>query len=114
MDLGNHYIALAVADIARSREFYEKLGFTADPNCGGVEHRWMMMMNGRIMIGLYQGMFPKNMLTFNPADARAIHGELVAAGMTFGTVAGIENESGPCHFIVNDPDGNPVLVDQHF
>jgi predicted lactoylglutathione lyase len=114
MTLGNYYIALAVGDIAASKEFYEKLGFAADPNCGGIEQRWLMMSNGSCMIGLYQGMFPKNTITFNPADARSIHSDLEQGGVTVQMAANIEKESGPCHFMVIDPDGNPVLVDQHF
>ncbi len=114
MNLGRHYTALAVKDIVASKEFYEKLGFVADPTCGGVEQNWLMMNNGDIMIGLYQGMFPKNALTFNPADARAIHAELAAQGVQFTMAANIESASGPCHFALTDPDGNPVLVDQHF
>ena len=114
MDLGRHYMALTVQDIAASKEFYEKLGFTADPSCGGIEQRWLIMVNGNSVIGLYQGMFPKNILTFNPTDARSIHRELSEKGVTFDMASGIENESGPCHFALTDPDGNPVLVDQHF
>jgi len=116
MNLGKYYLALNVSDIAASKEFYEKLGYTADPNCGGVEQRWMIMTTPghESVIGLYQGMFPKNTITFNPTDARALHKELEGNGMSFVTAAGIENESGPCHFMLTDPDGNPVLVDQHF
>ena len=114
MNLGKYYMALAVSDIAVSKEFYEKLGFTADPNCGGIEHRWMIMSNGEAMIGLYQGMFPTNTVTFNPADARPMYHALKEAGVEFVTAANIEKESGPCHFAFLDPDGTPVLVDQHF
>jgi catechol 2,3-dioxygenase-like lactoylglutathione lyase family enzyme len=114
MNLGKHYIALAVSDINASKEFYERLGFQAVPDCGGIEQRWLMMNNGDIMVGLYQGMFPRNTLTFNPTDARAIHRDLTAAGTTFVTAANIEKESGPCHFLLTDPDGNPILIDQHF
>ncbi len=114
MNLGNHYIALTVNDIAASKEFYEKLGFTADPNCGGVEQNWLIMTNENKVIGLYHGMFPKNIITFNPTDARAIYRELQEKGVTFDMAENIEKESGPCHFALTDPDGNPVLVDQHY
>ena len=114
MNLGKHYIALAVSDIVASKEFYEKFGFTADPSCGGIQQRWIMMNNGSTMIGLYQGMFPKNIITFNPTDARPIYKDLEERGIEFNMVQGMENESGPCSFVLTDPDGNPVLVDQHF
>lgn len=114
MDLGRHHIALTVNDIVASKEFYEKLGFRAEPDYGGVEQGWLIMTNANAIIGLYKGMFPKNIITFNPTDARSIHRELTEKGVTFETVEGIEKESGPCHFIMNDPDGNPVLLDQHF
>jgi hypothetical protein len=113
MSLGKHYIALAVNDIVVSKEFYEKLGFTVDPKCGDVASKWIMMHNGEAMIGLYEKMFEKNTLTFNPTDARTIYAELQESGIIFKTSANIEKESGPCHFVVTDPDGNPVLVDQH-
>lgn len=114
MNLGKHYIALAVNDIVASKEFYEKLGFTIDPGCGDIKQRWIMMNNGDIMIGLYQGMFPKNIITFNPTDARTLHKNLQDKGVKFDMVQDIEKESGPCSFALTDPDGNPVLVDQHF
>lgn len=116
MNLGKYYLAIAVSDIAASKEFYENLGFTADPNCGGVEERWMILTNDdrQAVLGLYQGMFPKNTITFNPTDARSIYKELEGKGMSFAAAGNIEKESGPCHFMLIDPDGNPVLVDQHF
>lgn len=114
MNLGRQYIALAVKDIVASKEFYEKLGFTVDPGCGGIAQRWIMMTNADAIIGLYQGMFPKNIITFTPTDARSIHRDLAEKGVTFIAEQGMERESGPCHFVMNDPDGNPVMVDQHF
>jgi catechol 2,3-dioxygenase-like lactoylglutathione lyase family enzyme len=122
MRLGAFSISLAVKDIAVSRAFYEKLGFTV---FGGVqEQRWLIMRNGTTIVGLFQGMFDKNMLTFNPGwdsdaqplpdfdDVRVIQGHLRAQGVALQSEAD-EATSGPASFIVIDPDGNPVLVDQH-
>jgi len=122
MDLGAFSISLTVKDIAASKEFYEKLGFTA---FGGViEQHWIILKNGPHVIGLFQGMFEKNMLTFNPGwnqeahgvdsftDVRELQRRLKAAGVAFATEAD-ETTSGPASFVVVDPDGNPVLVDQH-
>jgi len=113
MNLGTHYIALAVTDIKRSKAFYEKLGFEADKRWGSVEEKWLMMVNGDIKIGLFQDMFPRNVLTFNPADARSLHERLeMEDGIEIVQAANIDRESGPCHFSIIDPDGNPILFDQ--
>ncbi|MEQ1831475.1 MAG: VOC family protein [Candidatus Eisenbacteria bacterium] len=122
MQLGAFSISLAVKDIQASKAFYEKLGFTV---FGGVEARnWLIMKNGDHIVGLFQGMFPKNVLTFNPGwdqnagkldgftDVRELQKTLRAAGVEFVTQAD-ESTSGPASFMVIDPDGNPVLVDQH-
>jgi len=121
MDLGAFSISLAVKDLAASRAFYEKLGFRY---FGGDEKNWLILKNRAHIIGLFQGMFEKNILTFNPGwdqeaqkvegatDVREIQKELKAAGMEFMTQAD-ETTTGPASFIVIDPDGNPVLVDQH-
>ncbi|MER7731611.1 VOC family protein [Streptomyces erythrochromogenes] len=122
MDLGAFSVSLTVRDIEASRAFYEKLGFSAlggDPS-----QNWLILKNGDHVIGLFQGMFEKNMLTFNPGwnqnagpldsftDVRELQRELKANGVEFVTEAD-ESGSGPAHFVVLDPDGNPVLVDQH-
>ncbi|MFE6906272.1 VOC family protein [Streptomyces erythrochromogenes] len=122
MDLGAFSVSLTVRDIEASRAFYEKLGFAAlggDPS-----QNWVILKNGDHVIGLFQGMFEKNMLTFNPGwnqdatpldsftDVRELQRELKANGVEFVTEAD-ESGSGPAHFVVLDPDGNPVLVDQH-
>ena len=112
MELGTHYIALAVKDIKASKEFYEKLGFTADERWGGIEEKWIMMNNGNAKIGLFQGMFPKNVLTFNPTDARTIYQDLKKQDIEIAMEMHMNEDSGPCHFSVVDPDGNPVLFDQ--
>ena len=122
MELGAFSISLSVKDIKFSREFYEKLGFTV---FGGDESQnWLIMKNGDHIIGLFQGMFEKNSLTFNPGwdqsantldsftDVRDIQRRLKSQGVEFVAEAD-ENSSGPASFIVLDPDGNPILVDQH-
>lgn len=122
LSLGNFSVSLAVKDIAASRAFYEKLGFSV---MGGdqAEH-WLILRNGAATIGLFQGMFERNLLTFNPGwdadgatlpdftDVREIQRRLTAAGIQ-PTMEADESGSGPAHFTVVDPDGNPILVDQH-
>jgi catechol 2,3-dioxygenase-like lactoylglutathione lyase family enzyme len=122
MDLGNFSVSLAVKDLAASRSFYEKLGFTAWG--GEPEHGWLILRNGSATVGLFQGMFEKNLLTFNPGwdadaqplpsftDVRELERELDEAGIEF--LSRTEpGTTGPASFIVVDPDGNPVLIDQH-
>lgn len=122
MKLGAFSVSLAVRDIKSSKAFYEKLGFS---KFGGSEaHNWLIMKNGDHIVGLFQGMFEKNMLTFNPGwdqnagkvegftDVRELQKQLKAAGVAFLTQAD-ESTSGPASFMVLDPDGNPVLIDQH-
>jgi lactoylglutathione lyase len=122
MQLGAFSISLAVKDIHASKAFYEKLGFTT---LGGViDQNWIILKNGPHVIGLFQGMFEKNMLTFNPGwnqdaknvdpftDVRELQQQLKAAGVAFATEAD-ETTSGPASFVLIDPDGNPILVDQH-
>ena len=122
MQLGNFSVSLAVKDIAASRGFYEKLGFTVF--AGNQAQNWLIMKNGDVVIGLFQGMFEKNVLTFNPGwdnnaqplasftDVRELQRQLKAQGMPLMTEAD-ESTTGPASFVVVDPDGNPILVDQH-
>ena len=112
MELGKHHIALAVKDIKVSKDFYETLGFTVIPKYGSIAEKWLIMHNGESKIGLYQDMFPKNMLTFNPSNARIIYAALKEKGVKIEMEANIKKEYGPCHFAFFDPDGNPILVDQ--
>ena len=112
MNLGNHYIALNVKDIQTSKAFYEKLGFVHHPGYGSVEENWLMMTNQDIMIGLYQGMIPKNTLTFNPEDVRSIQRELKAQNVPL-KIEADESTDGPTFLLIQDPDGNPILFDQH-
>ena len=122
MELGAFSVSLAVKDLLASKAFYEKLGFAV---LGGEESQgWLIMKNGAHVIGLFQGMFEKNTLTFNPGwsqdaqaldeftDVRELQRRLKAAGVPFVTEAD-ETTSGPASFVVTDPDGNPILVDQH-
>jgi catechol 2,3-dioxygenase-like lactoylglutathione lyase family enzyme len=122
MELGAFSISLAVKDIAASRAFYEKFGFQVTG--GDQAHHWLILKNGTTVIGLFQGMFEKNMLTFNPGwnqeaqmvdpftDVRALQRRLKEAGVTLVSEAD-EGTTGPASFVVVDPDGNPILVDQH-
>ena len=122
MELGAFSVSLAVKDIDVSKDFYQKLGFEV---FGGDESQnWLMLRNGDHVIGLFQGMFEQNILTFNPGwdqeanplsefnDVRDIQKELKANGISFAQEAD-ENSSGPASFVIVDPDGNPILVDQH-
>jgi lactoylglutathione lyase len=120
--LGNFSVSLTVKDIAASRAFYEKLGFKV---CGGEQaQNWLVLQNEATTIGLFQGMFEKNMLTFNPGwdsskktlpdfdDVREIQRALVSNGLTLATNAD-ESSTGPASLTLFDPDGNPILIDQH-
>ena len=122
MELGNFSVSLAVKDIAASRSFYEKLGFSVFG--GDQAQNWLIMKNGAHLIGLFQDMFDKNVLTFNPGwnsdgeeleeftDVRELQRRLKTAGLEFVSQAD-EHSSGPASFSLLDPDGNPILVDQH-
>lgn len=121
MRLGNFSVSLAVKDLAASRAFYEKLGFRPT---GGDGQRWQILQNDSCTIGLFQGMFDKNILTFNPGwdqhcatladydDVREIQRTLKARGVTLTTTAD-ETTTGPASLTLADPDGNLILIDQH-
>ena len=122
MELGAFSISLAVKDIAASKAFYEKFGFKVFG--GDISHNWLIMKNGDHVIGLFQGMFEKNILTFNPGwdnnaqkldsftDVRELQRQLKAQGVELMSEAD-ELTTGPASFIAVDPDGNPILIDQH-
>ncbi|MHA2141934.1 MAG: VOC family protein [Candidatus Thorarchaeota archaeon] len=122
MELGAFSISLAVKDIKASHEFYKKLGF--EDFGGDISQNWIIMKNGDHIVGLFQGMLEKNTLTFNPGwnqnanaidaftDVRMLQRHLKEQGMEFVSEAD-ETTEGPASFIVLDPDGNPILVDQH-
>ena len=110
MDLGIFSISLAVKDLKVSRTFYEKLGFEVFD--GDEAQNWLMLRNGTTKIGLFQDMFEHNTLTFNPDDVRSIQKQLKAQGIDLMSEAD-ESTSGPAHVVLMDPDGNPILIDQH-
>lgn len=122
MDLGAFSISLAAKDIQASKAFYEKLGF--EEMGGDISQNWMILKNGDHVIGLFQGMFEGNMLTFNPGwdqdtnhldtftDVRDIQKELISQGIDMITEVE-ESSQGPAHIILADPDGNMILIDQH-
>jgi catechol 2,3-dioxygenase-like lactoylglutathione lyase family enzyme len=109
MNLGAFSVSLAVKDIKASRAFYEKLGFTVFD--GDEAQNWLMLRSGDTKIGLFQGMFEQNILTFNPSDVRAIQRSLKAQGVTL-TLEADETTTGPAHITLVDPDGNAILIDQ--
>jgi lactoylglutathione lyase len=122
MDLGTFSISLAVKNLEASKIFYEKFGFKTF--AGESSQGWLIMKNGNHVIGLFQGMFEKNILTFNPGwdsnakklsaftDVRELQRQLRAQGVQFQQEAD-ETTTGPASFVAVDPDGNPILVDQH-
>lgn len=122
MQLGAFSISLSVKDLAVSKAFYEKLGFTSF--AGSMAHNYLIMKNDNALVGLFQGMFQGNILTFNPGwdenaqnleafdDVREIQRMLKAAGVAL-TAEADENSTGPASLMTADPDGNIILIDQH-
>lgn len=122
MKLGAFSISLSVKDLQKSKDFYEKLGFTV--MAGATEQNYLIMKNGTTLIGLFQAMFDRNMLTFNPGwdenaqnlesfdDVREIQKRLKEDGIEIDKEAD-ETTSGPEHIYLKDPDGNMILIDQH-
>lgn len=122
MKLGVFSMSLSVKDIKASKEFYENLGFTEFG--GNIDQNWLIMKNGNSVIGLFQGMFDNNILTFNPGwdenaknvdpydDVREIQKKLKSKGVKLDTEAD-ESTSGPACIVLTDPDGNSILIDQH-
>ena len=122
MELGAFSVSLTVNDLAASKSFYEKLGFTVF--AGEAKENWLILKNGDTAIGLFQGMFEQNILTFNPGwdsnarqldsftDIRELQRRLKEQGVDFVAEAD-ESTSGPGSFMIVDPDGNPILFDQH-
>lgn len=122
MQLGAFSVSLAVKDIHASLAFYEKLGFTQF--AGDISQNWLILRNGDVVIGLFQGMFERNILTFNPGwssdaqklesftDVRELQRALKAQAVPLASEAD-ESTTGPASFVAIDPDGNPILFDQH-
>jgi len=109
VDLGGFSLSLSVKDIRASRAFYETLGFKAID--GTEENNWLIMQNGDSKVGLFEGMFEGNMLTFNPSDVRAVQGALKKQGYALEKEA--DDGVGAAHVAVSDPDGNMILLDQY-
>jgi predicted lactoylglutathione lyase len=122
-NLGNFSISLAVKDLQKSRKFYETLGFSIFHDQS--DHNWMILKSATATIGLFEGMFEANILTFNPGwdaqgnpadtpfeDVRAMQKRLKAAGLSLANEAD-ESSTGPASFMITDPDGNTILIDQH-
>ncbi len=122
MKLGAFSISLAVKDIQQSKSFYESLGFMTLG--GNINQKWLILKNGNAIIGLFQGMFEKNIITFNPGwnedahnvepfdDVRVIQEHLKSCGIQLTSEADV-NSTGPAHITLTDPDGNGILIDQH-
>lgn len=122
MELGTFSVSLAVKDLEASKAFYEKFGF--QPFAGNAAQKWLILKNGNHVIGLFQGMFEKNILTFNPGwdvnaqkvasftDIRELQRQLKAQGVQLLQEAD-ESTTGPASLMALDPDGNPILLDQH-
>jgi catechol 2,3-dioxygenase-like lactoylglutathione lyase family enzyme len=122
MDLGAFSVSLSVKDLEKSRKFYEKLGFKAFG--GDATQNWLILKNGNHIVGLFQGMFEGNILTFNPGwdqnaknldsftDVRQLQRELKRQGIALTSEAD-ESSTGPASFMLTDPDGNQILFDQH-
>ena len=122
MKLGAFSVSLSVKDIKVSKQFYENLGFTV--LAGNIDQNYLIMKNGHSLIGLFQGMFENNILTFNPGwdenanklesfdDIRDIQRQLKKSGIKLENEAD-ENTSGPASVVITDPDGNAILIDQH-
>lgn len=122
MEIGAFSVSLAVKDLAASKSFYEKLGF--EEAGGDAEQNWLILRNGGSVIGLFQGMFPDNIITFNPGwdqnaseldafdDVREIQRALKEQGVDLISEAD-ESTTGPAGIMLSDPDGNQILIDQH-
>ena len=121
MQLGNFSLSLSVKDIGTSKEFYEALGFSIID--GNEKEGWLILKNGETNIGLFQGMFEQNIITFNPGwdqngkeletftDIRDIQKKLKESHINFKQE--VKDDTGPASFMITDPDGNTILVDQH-
>ncbi|WP_276169028.1 VOC family protein [Zobellia alginiliquefaciens] len=122
MQLGNFSVSLNVKDIQASKQFYETLGFSVF--AGEIDQNWLILKNGNATIGLFQGMFDKNILTFNPGwnsnaealdsfnDVRELQKHFKEKGITLDLEAD-QKTTGPASIMLKDPDGNPILIDQH-
>lgn len=120
MELGTFSVSLSVKDIEKSLDFYEKFGFKVidgghmnEAFSDSDTEKWRILQNESAVIGLFQGMFEGNILTFNPQELRVVQAELKKSGVQFDTEADMMT-SGPCSATLRDPDGNAILLDQHY
>ncbi len=114
MVIQSNYIALAVKDIQKSNDFYTSIGFSPVEGAGSVKDKWMLVHNGTAKIGLFEGMFPHNTLTFNSDKVREFYKLAQKNGVETQRISeSMKKEEGPCSFVMVDPDGNPILFDQH-
>lgn len=113
MELESFSISLSVNDIQVSYDFYAKLGYEVIDGQGSIADKWILLQNGESRIGLFEGFFPQNTITFNPIDGRKLYEKLENSGIDGMKIAGFDRDSGPCTFTLLDPDQNPILFDQH-
>ena len=112
MELGKHHIALNVKNLQTSKEFYLKMGFEVDQRFSNIERRYLIMRNNQLIIGLYEGIIPRNTLTFTTDNILILQKHLKEKGVPF-ILEAKENTQGPAHFLIVDPDGNPLFFEQH-
>jgi predicted lactoylglutathione lyase len=110
MELGQFSVSLAVKDITKSKEFYETLGVKIDPKCASIADKWLILEKETTVIGLFEGMFESNILTFNPPDVRAIEKHLKDNSIAVDTPT--QGDSVPTHSVLKVPDGNSIMFDQ--
>ena len=112
MKLGQHHIALNVKNLQTSKEFYLKMGFIVDERFSCPQRKYLIMRNAELIIGLYEGIIPRNTITFTPDNIRELQKKLKQKSIPFVLEAN-ENTQGPAHFLIVDPDGNPLFFEQH-
>ncbi|MGK0383174.1 MAG: catechol-2,3-dioxygenase [Flavobacteriales bacterium] len=110
MELGQFTVSLTVKNTTKSKVFYEALGFRVRPECGSIADKWLVLRKDTTMIGLFDGMFEVNILTFTSTDVRAIEKHLKDSGIAIDTAT--QGESGSIHCVLKDPDGNTIMFDQ--
>lgn len=112
MNLGQHHIALNVKNLQASKEFYLKMGFVVDERFSNLQRKYLIMRNGVLIIGLYEGIIPKNTLTFTPDNIFQLQKDLKQNGVPF-VLEAKEGAQSSAHFLIVDPDGNPLFFEQH-
>ena len=112
MELGQHHIALNVKNLQASKDFYLKMGFLVDERFSNEERKWLIMRNGNLIIGLYEGIIPRNTLTFSPGNIFELQNKLKQNGVPL-VLEADKNAKGTAHFLILDPDGNPLFFEQH-